>query len=227
MKRNLLKIIFAFNLICIASFTNAQIAVETDTLTTPVVESFDIVGHNTFTNLISETKTFVWTRNIISTTEGWTFAVCDQLQCYLPTVETMAIELAPEATSLLDVHLYPNGTYEGDALVEMKVEHQDDPDTNIFAYYIYSSDVMSSSEDIASLNLNIYPNPSQGLFHIEDSEEKVKFIEVYNSIGQKLMQVSMDNGEFINLSHLDSGSYMLQLLGDSRQYLDTKRVFKN
>lgn len=204
---------------------NAQIKLDTDTLYTAITEKSDINGHNAFTNQIPQQKTFKWTRNIVEMTDGWDCAVCDENQCYIPIVSEMEIDLGPSATSVLDVHIYPNGNYNGYAFIEMNVAHANDPSTNIIAYYIFDS-ALSSTKELAQFQIEVYPNPSAGLFTIEDPTQVIHSLRVFDLAGKQLMNLVKGERQWINLSKLNTGNYWIQMMDKNGSALGTKMISK-
>ncbi|OJU75204.1 MAG: hypothetical protein BGO09_07470 [Bacteroidetes bacterium 47-18] len=62
---------------------------------------------------------------------------------------------------------------------------------------------------IATLDINIYPNPSGGLVHIQYPASKISSIELLSIDGKSIMQQSFTNQ--IDLSGLGNGNYILKL----------------
>jgi len=71
----------------VPSFAEADIDV-------PSTVPNDVVAHATVTNTSNETKTFTWTRNVISKPEQWKSGVCDVNFCYPSSTSTAEFELA-------------------------------------------------------------------------------------------------------------------------------------
>jgi len=217
-------------LLCFFSFTmtysNAQIALAADTLTTQVTADFDIVGHNSFTNQLPQLKTFKWTRNVVEITDGWLSAICDENQCYTTGVDSKEIDLGPQATSRLDVHIYPTEPYQGYAFVEMLVEDASNANTNITAYYVFDSELSTSTRDLQPINFKIYPNPTNGLFKIENSDAKVAALKVYNTTGKQLKHFVVGQRQWYDLANLVPGTYLVQLLDGEGITLGSKMITK-
>lgn len=219
-------LLFIVSIVCChTAFT--QISVESDSISTKVYESFDIVAHNFFYNDIPQQKTIKWTRNIIQNTDPWEYAVCDDNQCYLPHISTEEIVLPPNSSSILDVHLYPREQYEGYSLVEMKMEYANDPNTNAFAYFIFDTNLSTTSTSSApAFNFKIYPNPSKGLFSIDDEQKVVSSLRIVSLIGQDIMQINIGDRNWMDLGHLTNGNYMVLLLNDRGSIIGTKLITK-
>lgn len=204
---------------------SAQIALELDSIFTKVINSSDIPGYNTLTNDSEEEQTYLWSRNVIENTEGWTYGICDTITCYAPFVDSSSFTLKPDEDSRLDVHLYPNMIYSGYSLVEMKVELADDPNFTSFSYYIFDSRITSTSNP-EKLDFEIYPNPSQGLFTFKLKNEKATQLTVFDTFGRLIEQMAIGQNQLINLTKLDSGTYLFQLKNEDGQISETKLVTK-
>lgn len=225
MKIKLLSLSFA--LIFMTSYAHAQISLEkTDTIVTPVTEEFDIPTHNSFTNNLPQQKTLRWIINEVDITDGWATYICDANACYPPAVDSAEVDLGPNASSILDLHLRTNDIYEGYAFVEVKLVHANDPNVNATVYYIFDSELPTSINQIEPLALNIYPNPSQGLFYLSDEQEKLSSIKVFSMAGQELEHINMGQKDWINLTKLKSGMYLIQLLDKDGINLASKLITK-
>jgi len=205
--------------------TVAQISIENDTIFTAVIEEPDIVGHNSFTNQIPQLKTFKWVRNVIDITPGWSSAICDKNLCYVPSVETAELELGPGASSIIDLHLYTNSIYEGYAFIEVKIEDLANTANNAYMYFIYDSAITSVNEQY-SMQFDIYPNPGKGLFYIEDVNQAVSAVTIFDMNGKQLLQLPFEQKKWIELFHLESGNYFMQLIGRNKNVLETKMITK-
>lgn len=203
----------------------AQIEMENDTIISAIMDSDDVVCKNKFTNKIPQLRNFKWTRNVIEMTDGWESAVCDQIQCYIPSVGEREIEIGPNASSVLDVHIYPNRQYTGYALIEMKVAYASDPNTNAFAYYIFDSE-LSSTKELSHFQIEVYPNPSAGLFTVEDPTQVIHSLRVFDLAGKQLMNLEKGERQWINLSKLDAGNYWIQMMDKNGSALGTKMISK-
>jgi len=216
---------FSLIVLCFTQSSIAQISVETDTIFTAVIEEPDIVGHNAFTNQVPQLKTFRWIRKVIDIAPGWSSAICDKNLCYVPSIDTAEVELGPGASSIIDLHLYTNSIYEGYAFIEVKIEDITNTDNNAYMYFIYDSSITPVNEqDI--VKFDIYPNPSTGLFYIEDANQPISGIAIFDMNGKQLLQKSIATNNPIELSYLKSGNYFIQLSNHDQEILGTKMIMK-
>lgn len=65
---------------------------------------------------------------------------------------------------------------------------------------LYSNDLTSQIE--------IYPNPSHGVFNVKVSAHETVLVEVYDATGKRMDTVQMENG-ILNLSFLEAGIYFI------------------
>ena len=89
--------------------------------------------YNWFFNLKNNSKDTLivkWSRKIENITQGWSSAVCDKNFCYIPTIDTMKLVLAPGEISNMDIHVYPMGI-SGSAKVTLRFSSTQIPHRNI------------------------------------------------------------------------------------------------
>jgi hypothetical protein len=86
--------------------------------------------------------------------------------------------------------------------------------------YEYNS-ALSVFDNNMSTMFSVYPNPTQGILNI-NTEEQLKKIEVYNYIGQKVIESTQLQ---INATQLNSGMYLLKVYGENGK-VGVKRFIK-
>jgi len=183
--------------------TFAQTISTTDTLHTAVpAGSTDVVGHGTVDNTFNQVKTYRWTRNTISITEGWESAICDKNLCYLPHIDSQEFMATPlEAGARLDVHVYPGGNDVGSAFVEVTITDVNNENNSAVGYYLFDSGLTSTQ------------NASQTFFKV--FPKLLKNFQ-YNNL----------SAEWYDIAELPEGSYMLQLIGNDNEILGSKLITK-
>ena len=65
--------------------------------------------------------------------------------------------------------------------------------------------VLEGIEEAAESSIQVWPNPTHGLLHIET--ENLAFIEIRNLLGQVVLQA--EQVETVDLSHFEKGVYFL------------------
>ena len=74
--------------------------------------------------------------------------------------------------------------------------------------------ILKNGQDVAETPasaVNVYPNPANDKVYVEG--EGVEFIDVYNAMGQKMMEVKASDKTEININAFESGMYMLRIIG--------------
>jgi len=87
--------------------------------------------------------------------------------------------------------------------------------TKNFDYTTSITNLCDSHTDLQENSMNIqsysiWPIPATNLIHISNSEE-IKSIAVYNTLGKKLMNLTINNGSS-DLSDLDAGMYYFSII---------------
>ncbi len=225
MKKN----IHLFSFMLLAMFAvqaNAQLSFNADTLYSEVADGIpDIVIHNEVTSSANATATFRWVRKEVVIPDGWTSAVCDINLCYLSSVDSIQFDLPPATPGRMDVHLYPTMTWDGNALIEVTVKDVADPSINATAVYVYDSE-LTSTREVQQIQFKVFPNPTSGLFAIEGETEKVAFLTVFSTLGQRLIHLPVQGGNWYDVANLSAGTYLVQLSAEDGRPLGSKLISK-
>lgn len=72
----------------------------------------------------------------------------------------------------------------------------------------------SGLNEIASMAVQLYPNPTSGVLHFT-SEEWIRKVEVFDLFGRKLMAKEGFNVETIHVGSLQNGEYLIRLSSDA------------
>ena len=84
------------------------------------------------------------------------------------------------------------------------------------------SNILSGVDDQNQLDISIYPNPTSDMLNIDGNYTQLKVV-IYNVLGKEILNKSIINN--IDISHLDNGVYILQLLDGLK--LITRKIIKN
>src|SRR5690606_36393395 len=88
---------------------------------------------------------------------------------------------------------------------------------------VEGSTVLGINENIAT-NLILYPNPTQKVLNLADlSDFTNPEYSIFDSQGKKVMDAKL-NSNFINVSHLSTGNYVLKI--HDGKILKTQRFIK-
>ena len=77
-------------------------------------------------------------------------------------------------------------------------------------YFFSIEETLSNQDNNFNLPVSLYPNPSNSIVFIQ-SEIDFETAELYNTIGQKIMKLSLDTSQKIDLSSVSYGVYNLIL----------------
>jgi Secretion system C-terminal sorting domain len=177
----------------------------------------DVAAKANLKNTTKDTIIVKWTRKIDNITQGWSSAVCDKNFCYIPTVDSMRLILAPGESSNMDIHVYPGGI-SGSAKVSLSIEQIGKPDTRINATYLFNQSTPIKSDDKDAIQL--YPNPTQDYFMVNSSTVIGK-IELYNITGEKAKVYYAYKNKRYYIDDIPSGIYMVRLFNLQEEILKT------
>src|SRR5690606_37561673 len=78
----------------------------------------------------------------------------------------------------------------------------------------FSADCTMGTDDLKESEIRIYPNHTQNQFFI-DSNENLKQIEIFSFSGEKIMTKNELNNQPINVSNLNTGTFIIRMKTDS------------
>jgi hypothetical protein len=85
-------------------------------------------------------------------------------------------------------------------------------------------EVITSIKPAVDKNVNIYPNPSDGLFHIK-VENTGGFAAIYRLTGELLMKKQLNqNAVHFNISNQPDGIYLIEISSENGSF--TKKLLK-
>jgi len=103
------------------------------------------------------------------------------------------------------------------------VENSETNNVQSLALTVDSNAIINDS--FITQHISIYPNPTKGIVKIKTSEEiKIKKIEIINILGQKIMDVAMQNKQ-IDIGQLASGAYLIKIT-DNDNNIGTFKIVK-
>jgi Secretion system C-terminal sorting domain len=223
MKYNLLALFFSLNIL--SGYAQVTITITPQVQTVGVnPDSTEIRAKATFKNTSTVTKKFTWSRNVMNITTGWITQVCDSKGCWIPSVGTAPeqIELAPNATSNLDVYIRPEKK-QGAATIEVKVFEVGNETNTVTGRYLFSTTTRAKETNVSNANIRIYPNPTIDYFQITE-DDGIDKVVIYNIIGRQMRTYKVtDNGKY-NVNDLPEGLYIIRLLASNGSTVKTIRL---
>ncbi len=120
------------------------------------------------------------------------------------------------------------------AYVACLTVYYQDPQTGDCCSYEVCIDVPAGSASVEPTELDLgaidlYPNPSTGVFNVKIKKDQVENIEVYTLGGQLVNEVSIEKGNkttTIDASNCASGMYMVMIKSKSGQFYSKKLIIE-
>ena len=80
--------------------------------------------------------------------------------------------------------------------------------------------------EFASSEIKIYPNPTTGIFSIENKGAEIQKIKIYNLLGEQIMveKISKDSKQVIDLSNQTKGVYFIEIIGTNNTSIIKKLI---
>ncbi|MCB0657924.1 MAG: T9SS type A sorting domain-containing protein [Saprospiraceae bacterium] len=183
----------------------------------------DVPAKASLTNTSDHTITVRWIRKIMELSMGWQTAVCDKNACYIPSIDTMLLELAAGETSNMDIHIYPNGV-PGQSSIELTIVDVDDSDNKVVGMYLFNQ-TSAVKETIRQDDVKIYPNPATEYFKVETRDVLAK-IDMYNIVGDRVKTFYAYRNKRYYVDDLPDGLYLVRLIDVNNRVIKTLRLNK-
>ena len=179
-------------------------------------------------NLRNKPMQLKWQVKRAQLTPGWDAVVCDKT-CHTTRELSGSFTLAPyEVLHDFSVSFRPNGK-EGLSNVDVSIFEADNPKKSKQEITFNASGIsnLSAREKLNKSPLGIYPNPAVQHIKINDTQGDVKYLEVYNIMGRKMLNFHVKHiDEKFDISSLPRGMYMIRLLNEHKKALKTQRISK-
>ena len=78
----------------------------------------------------------------------------------------------------------------------------------------YEIQSVASIQDHTQVESKVWPNPTQGIVQIQAANHAVNEVSVFDLQGRLVEKIAQDNIQFINLSHLETGNYVVKIAGN-------------
>ena len=177
---------------------------------------------------------FWWDIERETSPSEWEYKVCDLVTCYDWGFETCPCSMEntfPSGdTATMVFYLNPNNI-EGTAVVNFRI--LDDCRKNLvrgsgfveIPITITVDGSVSTTEEELADQVLVYPNPVSDIFKLKN-DAHISNVVVYNVVGKKLLETSHTPGKSHDISHLNKGIYLVQLLDKSNNIVKVIRLTK-
>jgi len=97
-------------------------------------------------------------------------------------------------------------------------------DTRMLYYYSIEYDAVNDPSDSW---FKIYPNPTKGMIRImKNKNSKIHGINLYNQLGQRVLNIDNGNYDVVDISRLNSGLYIIELVMNNNRIRDKVLIQK-
>ena len=187
----------------------------------------------TLENQGEEAMNLIWRKSVLSQPLDWLAEISDKNNYYLPeassnidpsTNSEESIYLAPGEVTEVIFHIFPFGNA-GDATYKMEFIDEMSP-TKIIAETTFDYSIQRPVQVGADrASLKIFPNPSTNYIELPYNN-LVAQMEIYNTIGRKVLSFEAENGLRYDISSLPTGLYLVSLVNEQGTVIKTLRFFK-
>jgi len=197
----------------------------------------DLESHASVTNNTDQKINLIWKRIVKENCPlEWQTQICDNNLCYFYTVDSNPADkpFELEAGETFDgfiFHALPR-TVPGCCRVKVEFSTVENPDvvleTAIFDVSVNTPacDFSTNTKEIEEAKtVSIFPNPTHDRFTLSNNDV-VNKIDLYNSLGQKLKTFDFENGEYMDISDLESGIYSIIMINAEGKALSTLMLDK-
>ncbi len=187
----------------------------------------------TLENKGNEAMNLIWRKSVLSQPLDWLAEISDKNNYYLPEASSNidpsinseeAIYLAPGEITEVIFHIFPFGNA-GDATYKMEFLDEIAP-TEVIAETSFDFAIQRPVQVGADrASLKIFPNPSTNYIELPYNN-LVAQMDVYNTIGRKVLSFEAENGLRYDISSLPTGLYLVSLINQQGTVIKTLRFFK-
>lgn len=188
--------------------------VEGGTITASIHDTTEVLNDNVLSPLVTSSETDVTAWHIANGRIGIAF---DPPFTLNPGVYYAAVELVSNSNAN-NIRVLDDITVPQPAIASM-ISLPDDglsySNGNAYAIRLSSDPAVAVQEHSAALEgINIYPNPSEGLFTINATEAGSYLVDVTNILGEVVYTVNFNNLTVVDLSGLAKGVYSVRVSND-------------
>lgn len=82
------------------------------------------------------------------------------------------------------------------------------------------------AQNSSKADLSVYPNPTTEYISVNDNNDAVGFIAIFNLVGKKVKEFDFIKGESLFVADLPKGMYLVQIQDRSKKVMKTQKVDK-
>lgn len=96
----------------------------------------------------------------------------------------------------------------------------------VFAFVLSGAALLSAQQSNSKPDLSVFPNPATEFISVQDKNDVVGFISVFNLVGKKVKEFEFVKGEQYAIGDLPKGMYLVQILDRGKHTLTTQKLEK-
>ena len=177
----------------------------------------------------SDTILLAWKLDVVDQPSDWQYYVCDTEICYNFNQNESSIErpniLYPGSSIIVMFHALP-AKVEGVGIYNINFFDISDPDSILIEVPVNVNTVSTSTENISTKGLSLFPNPAHDFFRI-NTGDTVDHIVVTDLLGKKMGSYKTNQGGFYNISTFNAGIYLVRLLDEKDKVIKVLKLQKN
>ncbi len=227
MKQILPLIIFSF--LSVALFGQLEFEnTEVNTDFAPEV-TFDVDNKLPLTNVGDEDIEFIWNVVTESAPAEWKFYVCDLNKCYGPGTEYIDADalntLSPDDPKEMRLHILPNGVM-GEGTYVLNLTAIDDTEDVLASVTLNFNGTLVNAKEEQIAQLNIFPNPVDEYFELDNPSNIAQTIEIYDVLGKKVKSFETGNNKNYFIGDISAGRYFARIFDQDGSSLKVVRLVK-
>lgn len=182
----MMRYIFLFSFFLLVNVTQAQLfTCSPDTLIqAPAIPNVHNIYQINMDNQSGADLDLTWRLVEDDLPTGWTVTLCDNVACYGYMPNTADCNtIGPDEYAFMKMDFNP-GLIPGVATFRFRVYPTGEPMDFQVLTFIISSGGTTSVQELSSIA--VYPNPVDHVFNIDDPNQQIDKIHIFNALGQKV-----------------------------------------
>jgi hypothetical protein len=175
----------------------------------------------------TETINVFWERITNDLPQGYISYICDNNICYGPLQSECPTEnpntMGPNYEFKFKLNLEKNGNGEGPGLVEVLIWEEGKKDQAIKVKFLVNQG--TSTSPFYKNALKVFPNPADNYFRIDNSQD-ISHAVVFNIVCEEMITYNVAPDMSYDISHLNSGIYLVKLIRSNGKIAKTIRLSK-
>ncbi len=184
----------------------------------------DKAGHATMTNNDNSEKTFIWDLVELCNPTDFPIQFCTKDGCAIDGTITGVVILAGGESSVMDLHIIA-GTSTSSVEATVQVTEEGNADNTVTVHYILNACTTGAEEVAAAQAISLFPNPTANQFTLTENTV-VQSVRVYSILGSVVKSFEANINGTYDVAELNTGIYMVQLLGEEDEVLKTMKMNK-